>query len=92
MNRFVNEKVRNVKVRKRGRNERYSLWGGMGGGGGVRSPRCWRANVMRVYRLRSTFDLPDQVNLNLKVIFDISDNLFYISDLSEGDLTLRFFP
>ena len=42
---------------------------------------------MRVYRLRSIFDLPDQVNLKLKVIFDISDNLFYISDLSEGDLT-----
>ena len=41
---------------------------------------------MRVCRLRSTFDLPDQVNLNLKVIIDISDNLFDISDLSEGDL------
>ena len=40
---------------------------------------------MRVY-LRSTFDLPDQVNLKFKVIIDISDNFFYISDLSEGDL------
>ena len=32
---------------------------------------------MRVYHLRSTFDLPDQVNLKLKVIIDISDKFLY---------------
>ena len=59
MTRFVTK-----KVRKQGRNERYSLQGR----GGVRSLRHWRANVVRVYHLRSTFDIPDQVNLKWKVI------------------------
>ena len=45
------------EVRKRGCNDRYSLRDGMGGEGVVRSPRRWRANVMRVYRLRSTFEV-----------------------------------
>ena len=48
----------------------------------VRFPRRWLANVMRVYRLRSTFDLPDQVNIKLKVMIDISDTCF-ISVISQ---------
>ena len=79
MNRFVTKKFVNGGVTK---DIRCGVGWVEGEGSGLPGAGRWRDNVMRVYRLRSTFDLPDQVNLKLKVIFDISDTLF-ISVISQ---------